>query len=47
MTPGEFNNIQERFSDLWLKMQEGTATPEEEEELLNMQEEYWTNKPEP
>jgi len=47
MTPGEMEAMQNRFSDLWLKVQEGSATPEEEKELLDMQEEYWTNRPLP
>jgi hypothetical protein len=37
-TPGE---IQERFKAVWEKTRSGMATPEEQEWLLKVQEEYW------
>jgi hypothetical protein len=40
LTPGE---IQERFNDLWDKVKAGTATPEQYQEMLRLQEKYWAN----
>jgi len=42
--PDSIIKLQERFSDLWLKVHDGTATPEEEKEFMQIQEDYWKNK---
>ena len=45
LTPGETTNrIQDRFTELWMKLQDGTATPEEQEEYHRVQVEYWQRK---
>jgi hypothetical protein len=39
--------LQERFSELWKKSAAGFATPEENEWLVQIQEEYWKNHHDP
>jgi hypothetical protein len=40
--PQEIERIQNRFSELWDKCSEKTASPEEQAEMLQMQIDYWT-----